>query len=449
MPLFVRLTERLGLHRRELRAWAMYDWAVSSVQTTIMVAVFPVYFVQVVAAGLPASGASQRLATANTIVAVVVAALGPVLGTLSDFIAAKKRFLAVFIVLGAIATSALFTVERGDIFLGLALFTFVLICAAASTIFYEALLPHIANPHEVDRVSTAGYALGYLGGGILLAANLAWILNPGMLGLGVSSDPSSGAGTLPVRLALLSVAIWWVAFSVPLFRRVREPAPLFSPNESLTRALRATFAQFGNTVRELRRYRQALLMLIAFLLYNDGIQTVIKMATAYGAEIGIKNSDLIAAILIVQFVGIPCTFLFGSFASRFGAKRSIFVGLVVYVVIAILGYFMRTAMHFYMLAALTGMVQGGTQALSRSLFASLIPAHKSGEFFGFYSVFEKFANILGPLLFALAITVTGQSRLAILSVIFFFLSGAVILSLVRVEEGRSAARVAEAAFETR
>ncbi|MGQ0640241.1 MAG: MFS transporter [Gemmatimonadaceae bacterium] len=446
MPLLARLTERLGLDRRELRAWAMYDWAVSSVQTTIMVAVFPVYFVQVVAYGMPASGASQRIATANTIVAIVVAALGPLLGMLSDFIAAKKRFLALFVALGAMAVSGLFAVGPGDVGLGMTLFTIVLICAAASTVFYEALLPHIAEPREIDRVSTAGYALGYVGGGILLAANLAWILNPGLFGLPESTDPRSPTGTLPVRLALLSVAVWWVIFSLPLFRHVREPAALYAPNKQPGRAFRASLAQFGDTIRELRRYRQALLLLTAFFLYNDGIQTVIKMATAYGAEIGIESGDLITAIMIVQFVGIPCSFLFGAFADRFGAKRSIFVGLSVYIVITILGYFMRTATHFYILAALTGLVQGGTQALSRSLFASLIPAHKSGEFFGFYSVFEKFASILGPLLFALAITVTGQSRLAILSVIVFFIAGAAVLSFVRVDEGRKAARDAEAAF---
>lgn len=427
----------------------MYDWAVSSVQTTVMVAVFPVYFVQVVAADLPASGASQMLATANTVVAIVVALLGPLLGTLSDFLAAKKRLLAGFVVLGAIAVSGLFAVGRGDVMLGLTLFVLTLICATASTVFYESLLPHIAQPREIDRVSTAGYALGYVGGGILLAANLAWILKPGLIGLPTSPDPMSAAGTLPVRLALLSVSVWWLVFSVPLFRCVPEPAPLLSPNTSTTRALRSTITRFGDTLRELRRYRQALLMLCAFLLYNDGIQTIIKMATAYGAEIGIGSRDLIAAILIVQFVGIPCAFLFGTVADRVGAKRSIFVGLVVYVAISILGYFMRTALHFYILAFLTGTVQGGTQALSRSLFASLIPAHKSGEFFGFYSVFEKFASIFGPLLFALAIAITGESRLAILSVIVFFIAGAAILSLVNVEEGRAFARQAERAFSAK
>ncbi len=424
----------------------MYDWAVSSVQTTILVAVFPVYFVQVVAADLPASSASQRLATANTVVAVVVALLGPVLGTVSDFVAAKKKFLAVCVLLGAIAVSALFTIGSGDVTPALVLFVLALICATASTIFYEALLPHIARPEEMDRVSTAGYALGYIGGGVLLAANLAWILQPSLIGLAAAADPRSDAGTLPVRLALLSVAVWWLVFSVPVLRRVREPPRLLPPNESVGRAVRETVAQFGTTIRELRVYRQALLMLLAFLLYNDGIQTIIKMATAYGAEIGIGSRDLIAAILIVQFVGVPCAFLFGLVASRFGAKRSLFAGLLVYVVISILGYFMRTATHFYLLAFLTGLVQGGTQALSRSLFASLIPAFKSGEFFGFYAVFEKFASIFGPLLFAVAIAVTGQSRLAILSVIVFFIAGAIVLSFVDVEGGRARARQAERDF---
>jgi MFS transporter, UMF1 family len=434
---------RLGIDRPELRAWAMYDWALSAVQTTIMVAVFPVYFVQVVAMDLAPGRAAQQLAMANTIVAIVVSLLGPALGTVSDYVAAKKRFLALFMVLGASAIAAMFFVGRGEVTLGLTLFSLGLIGATASTVFYEALLPHIARPHEMDRVSTAGYAMGYIGGGLLLAANLAWILRPELIGLTRASDPTSAAGTLPVRLALFSVALWWLLFSVPLLRRVSEPPRLLSPDKSLIHALGTTFSQLRSTLRELRRFRQAALMLIAFLLYNDGIQTIIKMATAYGAEIGIGRSDLIAAILIVQFVGVPCAFLFGSLAHRFGTKRSIFAGLMVYVVISILGYFMQTALHFYLLAFLTGTVQGGTQALSRSLFASLVPAYKSGEFFGFYAVFEKFASIFGPALFALAIAFTGQSRVAILSVIVFLAAGAAVLSRVRVDEGRAAAREAE------
>ena len=255
---------------------------------------------------------------------------------------------------------------------------------------------------------------------------------------------SESDATLPARLAFLSVAVWWGLFSIPLFRRVPEPPARIEPDERRgENPMRAAFVRLGETFRELRSYRQAFLMLLAFLIYNDGIQTIIKMATAYGTEIGIGQSALIGAILLVQFVGIPCTFLFGSVAGRLGAKRSLFVGLLAYTVISILGYYMTTATHFYILAALVGMVQGGTQALSRSLFASMIPQHKSGEFFGFFSIFEKFAGIFGPLIFAGTIAMTGSSRNAILSVIGFFAVGAGLLALVDVDEGQRVAREVE------
>ena len=254
------------------------------------------------------------------------------------------------------------------------------------------------------------------------------------------------AGGVPIVIvAFLSVAVWWALFSIPLFRRVPEPPLRIEPDERPGESsIRAAFRRLGETFRELRGYRQAFLMLLAFLIYNDGIQTIIKMATAYGTEIGIGQSALIGAILLVQFVGIPCTFLFGTVAGRIGAKRSLFLGLLAYTVISILGYYMTNATHFYILAGLVGVVQGGTQALSRSLFASMIPQHKSGEFFGFWSIFEKFAGIFGPLIFAGTIAVTGSSRNAILSVIGFFAVGAALLALVDVEEGQSAARKVEA-----
>jgi UMF1 family MFS transporter len=245
-------------------------------------------------------------------------------------------------------------------------------------------------------------------------------------------------------LAFVSVAAWWVVFSLPLFRRVPEPAATLEPDERPGESpVKMAFVRLGETFRELRSYRQAFLMLLAFLIYNDGIQTIIKMATAYGTELGIDQSALIGAILLVQFVGIPCSFLFGMLAGRIGAKRAVFIGLLAYTAISLLGYFMKTAAHFYVLAALVGTVQGGTQALSRSLFASMIPQHKSGEFFGFFSVFEKFAGIFGPLIFAGTIAATGSSRNAILSVILFFAVGAVLLGRVDVAEGQRNARAAD------
>ena len=440
------LLTRLGLDRPELRAWAMYDWATSAMQTTIMVAVFPIYFVKVAGAELPGSAATQRLAAVNTVALVVVALLSPILGAISDYGGMKKRFLAAFMVLGVGAVAAMHFIQRGDIGLASALFLIALVGAAGSFVFYEALLPHIAGPGEIDRVSTAGYALGYVGGGILLALNLLWIQRPDWFGLPSGPGLSESQATLPVRLAFLSVAVWWLVFSWPLFRRVPEPPPLLEPDEHPGESpVKVAFVRLAETFGELRGYRQAFLMLLAFLIYNDGIQTIIKMATAYGTEIGIGQGALIGAILLVQFVGIPCSFLFGALATRIGAKRAIFLGLLAYTCISVLGYFMTNATHFFILAGLVGVVQGGTQALSRSLFASMIPAHKSGEFFGFFSVFEKFAGIFGPLIFAGTIAATGSSRNAILSVIGFFAIGAVILALVDVDEGRRAATAADSA----
>jgi MFS transporter, UMF1 family len=437
---------RLGLDRPELRAWAMYDWASSAMQTTIMVAVFPIYFVRVAGAGIAESGATQRLAAVNSLALVVIAVISPILGAISDYRGAKKRFLAGFMAMGVVAILGMFWIGRGDLDLASALFTLSLIGVAGSFVFYEALLPHVARPTEIDRVSTAGYALGYLGGGILLALNLAWIQRPEWLGLPHGPGLEEHQSTLPVRLAFLSVALWWVIFSIPLFRRVQEPARVLERDEARGRnPVITAFVRLWETFRELRTYRNAFLLLLAFLIYNDGIQTIIKMATAYGTEIGIGQSALISAILLVQFVGIPCSFLFGMLATRIGAKRALFLGLVVYTAISLLGYFMTTALHFYILAGLVGTVQGGTQALSRSMFASMIPRHKSGEFFGFFSVFEKFAGIFGPLIYAGTIAATGSSRNAILSVILFFAVGALLLGPVNLEEGQRLAQAADRA----
>jgi UMF1 family MFS transporter len=330
----------------------------------------------------------------------------------------------------------MFLIQRGDWALALTLLALGNMGAMASLIFYDSLLPHVAHGDELDRVSTAGFAIGFLGGGLLLAINLAWIQSPQTFGL-----PDTGAG---VRLSFLSVAIWWVVFSIPLFRVVPEPPVRLAQSMPLGRAIGASFVELGHTFRELRRFKQAFLMLLAFLIYNDGIQTIIRMASIYATQLGIGSTHLILAFLMVQFLGIPFTFFYGILAGRIGAKPSIFVTLVVYAGIVMLGYFMKTATHFYILAALVAIVQGGSQALSRSLFASMIPRFKSSEFFGFFSVFEKFAGLFGPLLFGLSIAIFGSSQAAILSVIAFFIVGGVILVFVDVDEGRRVARQVEA-----
>lgn len=438
----------LGLHRPELRAWAMYDFGISAMQTTITTAVFPIFFVKVAGANLAGAGGAQWWANANTIGAVMIAILAPILGALADFKAAKKTFLVGFLLLGVCSTAAMFFIAQGQILYAAIVYVLSLAGATGSMTFYEALLPHIASEDEMDRVSTAGYALGYVGGGILLALNLAWITNPGIIGLPHGEGLTPSQATLPARLAFLSVAVWWLIFSIPVLRKVGEPKRVVELDESTTNASLGTsvvmaFTRLAETVRELRGYRQAFLAMLAFTIYNDGIQTIIKMASVYGTEIGIGQSDLITAILLVQFIGIPFAFAFGALAGKLGTKRSIFLGLLVYTGICIFAYNMKTTREFYILAILVGLVQGGTQALSRSLFARMIPKHKSGEFFGFYSVFEKFGGILGPLLFGIALGSSGSSRVAILSVIAFFVVGGGILALVNVGQGEAAARAAD------
>ena len=447
--------DALGLHRPELRAWAMYDWANSAMVTTIIAAVFPIFFTKVSAAHLPPAQATKYLAAATTVGMVFIALLSPVLGTLADARPIKKRLLAWFMGLGVGAVGAMFFLQRGQWGFAALLFVLANIGANGSFVFYDALLPHVARPDEVDRVSTAGYALGYVGGGLLLVANLLWIQKPEWFGLPHGPGLTPAQASLPARLAFLSVAVWWLVFSIPLFRRVPEPpqdlaalaATAAADGNPTFNLLTDAFARLAVTLRDLRRFRHGFLMLLAFLIYNDGIGTIFRMAVSYGESIGIDSTAMMAALVLVQFVGIPFAFAFGFLAGKIGAKQSIVIGLLAYVGICVLGYFMKTATHFFLLAILVGMVQGGTQALSRSLFASMIPRDRSGEFFGFFAVVEKFAGIFGPLLFYLAIELSGDTRHAILTVIPFFIVGVALLALVDVEAGQKEAHAAKAMLD--
>ena len=409
----------------------MYDWANSPFQSTIVNAVFPLFFSSYAAAGLTPVQATTRYAWATTIAVTIVAVSGPVLGALADTRAWKKKLLALFLGVGLVSVAAMPSIPRGGWLIAAALFILANIGDRLSWIFYDSLLPHIAPLHELDRVSTAGYAIGYFGGGILLLLNLAWILSPATFGL----DSTLTA----TKLSLFSVAIWWLLFSIPLFRTVPEPPPTAAAGNGSS-PIRAAFVSAWHTLQELRGYRNAFLMLVAFLLYNDGIQTMIRMAAIYGAEIGIDSNAQIAAFVLVQFVGVPFSFLFGALADRIGAKTAIFLAVAVYTVISIVGYFMTSAWQFFVLAFLVGTVQGGSQALSRSLFARMVPKDKSSEYFGFFSVFEKFAGVAGPAVFAASVTLFGNSRAAVLSIILFFILGAMVLTRVDVAEGEAQAR---------
>ena len=431
-----RWLERVGLHRPELRAWALYDWANSVFMTTV-VQIFPLFFVAHAASGLPPQTARSRFAIATSLAVVLVGIAGPFLGAVADVRAAKKRFLAAFLALGVLATAAMALIREGEWVLAAALFVAGNVGVTSTLAFYNSLLPSIAAPGEVDRVSTAGFALGYLGGGLLLALNLVAIQDPGWFGL---ADRSAAT-----RAAFLSAAAWWALFSLPLLRRVPEPPARLEPGEAPgAGSARVALGRLVRTLRELRRHPDAAWLLAAFLVYNDAVNTIIRMATAFGDELGIAQTSLIAAILMVQFVGVPFAFAFGLLAGRIGPKRAILLALAVYAVIAVLGFRLRTTADFFLLAFLVATVQGGAQALSRSLFATMVPRHKAGEMFGIFAVFDRFGGAMGSLLFGLVLAATGSSRPAILALVAFFALGAWMLGRVDVARGRAAAREAEA-----
>jgi UMF1 family MFS transporter len=357
---------------------------------------------------------------------LIVAVTAPMLGAIGDHSAAKKRFVGVFAGLGIIATALLVGVGSGMWFYASVLYIIGRVGFAGANVFYDSLLPHVARPEEIDRVSAEGYAYGYLGGGMLLALNLLMIMKPRFFGI-----PDAEWGS---RISFLTVAVWWALFSMPLFKNVSEPPAVVKGGES-GNPIVAGYQRLRKTLGDMRRFKELIKFLVAFWLYNDGITTIIIMAVIFGAEIGIGKHHLIGAILLVQFLGIPFTVIFGRLPNKLGTKRSILLSLGVYGIIVALGFFMHKPLHFWLLAVLVSMVQGGSQALSRSLFGSMIPPSKSAEFFGFYDVSGKFAGIIGPATFGLVGQLTGSSRLGIIAVAFFFVAGAAVLAAVDHEEG--------------
>ncbi|MCB9915930.1 MAG: MFS transporter [Planctomycetes bacterium] len=433
-----RVLERLALARPEQRAWALYDWANSAMMTVVVTAVFPIFFARVAYPAAPPGEATRVFGVATSIALAIVALTAPLLGVVADRTANKKRLLAGFAALGVAACAAMATVHAGQWVWAATLFVLANVGASASFVFYDALLPHVARGRDLDRLSSTGFALGYLGGGLCFALALVFITRPELVGLAAGADASVDARSLPTRAAFVLVAAWWGLFSLPLLRRVPEPPPVAGPGlAELGGVARAAVASLRQTLRDLLRYREAALMLLAFLCYNDGINTVIRMAAVYGEELRLEPESLMLALLLVQFVGVPATFAYGALATRLGAKRAVLLGVAAYLVIAVLARGLDSEADFFVMAGLVALVQGGTQALSRSLFASLIPARKSGEFFGLFAVFDRFAGLFGPALFTAAVAWRGDVRDGIVPIAAFFLAGGVLLTRVDVERGRA------------
>lgn len=406
---------------RPVLAWALYDWANSAFATTVMAGFFPVFFKQYWSAGSEVTVSTFRLGLANALASLCLALAAPLLGAIADCSQGRKRFLAAFASLGVVTTAALVLVAQGAWPLAVLLYVLATIGFSGGNVFYDALLLGVAPPAQRDVVSALGFALGYLGGGLLLALNVAMTLSPQTFGL---ADASSA-----VRLSFASVALWWAVFALPLLRWVPEPPAVAAL--PLRRALRAGLRQLGATLRDLRHERPLLLFLLAYWLYIDGVDTVVRMAVDYGLSLGFASSHLIAALLITQFVGFPAALAFGVLGRTLGARTGILLGLAVYVGVCAWAYRMQRPAEFYLLAAAVGCVQGGVQALSRSLYSRLIPPARAAEFFGFYNMMGKYAAIVGPLLMGAFSLATGSPRAAIFPVAGLFVAGGVLLLGVR------------------
>ena len=420
--------------KRAQFGWVMYDWANSAFVTTVTAAVLPVYYSSVAAAELMPNLRTAYWGYTSTIALLLVALLGPVLGAMADFSGAKKKFLTRFAVLGMIGAALLFLVKEGDWLMASLFFILGSVGFSGANVFYDSLLPHVAEEDERDQLSSKGFAFGYLGGGILLAINLLMIM----------TAPDSATTALMSRISFAMVAVWWLVFTIPLWKWVKEPERRILKGEENFNPIQASFSRLAHTFGEIKKYKELFKFIIAFWLYNNGIGTIITMATIYGTELEFSSITTIGTLLMVQFVGIPFSFLFGWLGKKIGTKKSILISLGIYSVIAIAGYFMYQEIHFWILGFGVAMVQGGSQALSRSLFSRMLPKSQSAEFYSFFSVSEKVAGSFGPFLFGVVSTVMGGSRLSIVSLIIFFIVGGYLLSRVDENEGMRVAKEEEA-----
>lgn len=417
--------------KKQIYSWALYDWANSAFATVILATILPIFYKDVAGAELAGNLAASYWGYTQTIAMLIIAFLSPFLGAAADYSGSKKSFLKVFVFLGVIGTSLLFFVNVGNYILASIFFIIANMGFSGANVFYDGFLTDISDEFSIDYISSLGYAAGYLGGGILLAFNLLMISKPSFFGI--------NSITLATQISFLLVAIWWLVFSLPAFKYLPD-----SKNDlgeiSINQYRSMAIKRLKSTFYDIRKYRELWKFLLAFWLYNDGIGTIIRMATIYGREIGIGQTDLIGALLLTQFVGIPFALIFAKIAAKITAKKGIYISLIIYTFITVYGYFIDSAIDFWVLAAIVGMVQGGAQALSRSLYGSMVPSNKSAEFFGFFGVSSKFAAIIGPSVFAYTSQLTGSSRNGIIAIASFFILGIFFLSRVDVKKGKLEAK---------
>jgi len=439
----------LNIEKKAVWGWAMYDWANSAYVTTVMAGFFPVFFEGYWSLGADVTVTTARLGFANSIASLIVALMAPVLGAVADKGSAKKKFMLLFAYLGVLMSLGLFMVQKGQ--WGLAIFVYAMgiIGFSGANVFYDSLLPSVADEEKIDYVSSLGFSMGYLGGGLLFLVNVLMTQMPEKFGL-----PDAATA---VRVSFLTVAAWWGVFTIFTIAWVKETKAVRSAagGESV---FIAGFQQLMGTFRKLRHMKVVLLFLLAYWFYIDGVDTIIRMAVNYGLSLGFESSDLIKALLIVQFVGFPAALAYGKLGQMWGVRKAIYLGIAIYMAVTVYGTMMTQKHEFYILAVVIGLAQGGIQALSRSYYSRFIPKDKAAEFYGFYNMLGKFAAIIGPALMAIVgliarrlmmppsateeqLIAIGQtaSRWSIGSILLLFAIGAVLFYFVDEEKGREQA----------
>ena len=402
-------------------SWALYDWANSAFATTVMAGFFPIFFKSYWASDLSDAESTFAIGSINSLVGLLIAFSAPILGAFADAGDSKRKFLFSFIFLGVIATGYLFFIPESSWKLAVIFYGIGVIGFSGGNIFYDSLLVTVSKEKERNRVSALGFSLGYLGGGILFLLNVVMFLYPNWFGLEDQIEA--------VLWSFLLVAVWWFIFSLPIYLNVKEPRQN-SNNKKINTIIADAFGNLLNTARSIKKFKSAVIFLLAYFLYMDGVDTIIRMATSYGSDIGLSATSMIQALLLTQFIGFPATLVFGHYADKFGYKYSLSFAIIVYIIVVLFSSQMDTALEFYMVASVIGLVQGGVQAISRSFFSTLIPGNKAAEFFGFYNFIGKSSVFLGPFMVSGIALITGSPSYGILSLLILFIPGLILLWLV-------------------
>ena len=409
------------LKRKRVISWALYDWANSAFATTVMAGFFPLFFKSFWAADLSPAESTAVIGTTNSLAGLFIMLLAPILGAYSDLGKLKKKFLAFFALLGVLSTGYLYFIPQGDWVIAASLYALAVVGFSGGNIFYDSLIVSVSKQDQRHKVSSLGFSLGYLGGGLLFVINVLMYLNPAWFGLSSQSEA--------ILWSFLSVAVWWAVFSLPLFMSVEEKSNA-EISKGLFETITEAFKAVASTLREIKKHKRVAIFLIAYWLYIDGVDTIVRMAVAYGSDIGLDASSMITALLLTQFVGFPATLVFGIYADKIGFKKILTIGISIYILVTFYAYYMSTALEFYILAGTVGLVQGGVQAISRSFFSTIIPVNKEAQFFGFYNLVGKSAVFLGPVLVSWVALIFGNPRFGILSLLFLLVPGLILLWMV-------------------